>query len=96
MRMKRVFAAGALLLALVLSMVLLSVPPYLTYAVLPYVVWLAGRIMDPVEARINAGFYEEARRKLAGRKDLIRIGITGSYGKTLTKFILREIGRAHV
>lgn len=90
LRARRLMAmTGALLLALVLSMVLLSVPPYLTYAVLPYVVWLAGRIMDPVEARINAGFYEEARKKLAGRKDLIRIGITGSYGKTLTKFILR-------
>ena len=91
-RARRLLAALTLLtLALVLVLEILGIPPHAAYAVLPYVVWLAGRIMDPVEAQINAGFYDEARRKLRARSDLICIGITGSYGKTLTKFILREI-----
>ena len=91
-RAKRLFLMVALLnaaVALVLSLV--SIPPYVAYAAVPYSVWTAGRILDPVEKHINAGFYEEARKKLRARNDLIKIGITGSYGKTLTKFILREI-----
>lgn len=92
MRARRLFGAlGVLYTALVLLLVLLKLPPYFVYAGIPYVMWLAGRIMDPVEEHINAGFYEEARQKLRGRKDLIKIGITGSYGKTLTKFILKEL-----
>ena len=33
----------------------------------------------------------DAKRKLAARDDLIKIAITGSYGKTSTKFILGAI-----
>lgn len=92
MRARRLFGALALLnAAAVLFLSLLKVPPYLAYVAVPYAVWLAGRIMHPIEEKINEGFYEEARRKLKERDDLIRIGITGSYGKTLTKFILKEI-----
>ncbi len=92
MRVRRLFGLLILILtAAVLLLRLLSVPPYIAYAGIPYLVWLAGRIMHPVEERINAGFYEEARKKLRARRDLIKIGITGSYGKTLTKFILKEI-----
>lgn len=92
MRARRLFGMLLLLFTgVALLLRLLSIPPYLTYAGVPFIVWIGGWIMDPVEARINAGFYEEARRKLAARKDLIKIGITGSYGKTQTKFILREI-----
>lgn len=92
MRARRLLATvGLLLLAVVLVLEILSIPPYAAYAAIPYAVWLGGKIMDPVETRINAGFYDEARRKLRARGDLICIGITGSYGKTLTKFILREI-----
>lgn len=76
---------------LVLFLSLLKIPVYLAYVAAPYAVWLAGRIMHPVEEKINQGFYDEARKKLKDRDDLIKIGITGSYGKTLTKFILKEI-----
>ena len=91
-RARRMFVLLVLLNAvLILLLALLSIPPYIAYAAVPYMVWLAGRMLDPVEERINAGFYEEARKKLRARDDLIKIGITGSYGKTLTKFILREL-----
>lgn len=92
MRARRLFAAlTALDVALTLFLRLLGLPAYLAYVAVPYAVWLAGRIMQPIEEKINQGFYEEARAKLKARDDLIKIGITGSYGKTLTKFILKEL-----
>lgn len=92
MRARRLFVVLLVLYALlILLLELLYIPPFITYAAVPYAVWLAGKMLDPVEAKINAGFYEEARKKLRAREDLIKIGITGSYGKTLTKFILKEL-----
>ncbi len=92
MRARRLFAALTLLLLAPASLLMaLGVPPYLTYAAITYAVWLVGRIIHHIEEKINHGFYEEARKKLLARPDLIKIGITGSYGKTLTKFILKEI-----
>ena len=44
-----------------------------------------------VEKRINFTFFDRARKKLESRPELIKIGITGSYGKTSTKFVLRDI-----
>lgn len=74
---------------LILSLVSLS--PYLMYALNEYIVLIAALIMNPVEERINAKFYKTARQKLAAAKQLTRIGITGSYGKTHTKMILKTI-----
>ena len=88
-RLTWVLTAMYAVLALILCLV--RVPPYVMFAAVPWVCWLGGRIMHPVEEKINAGFYAEARAKLLARDDLIRIGITGSYGKTLTKFILKEL-----
>ena len=72
-------------------MSLLSIPPYFLFAVMAYVVLLSAWIINPFENKLNAGFYKSAREKIAARKDLITIGITGSYGKTNVKFILREL-----
>jgi UDP-N-acetylmuramoyl-tripeptide--D-alanyl-D-alanine ligase len=49
--------------------------------------------MQPVESAIQEGFKNDARAKLRERSDLTVIGITGSYGKTSTKFILAELLR---
>ena len=65
--------------------------PFLLVAGLPLLSFLAGLIMQPVENKINMGFYIAARDKLFARKDMIKIGITGSYGKTSTKFALYTI-----
>ncbi len=70
---------------------LLTISPYLMFAGADYVVLLAAVLLRPVEDRINAGFYNSARAKLAARQDLIRIGITGSFGKTACKQILKTI-----
>ncbi len=59
----------------------------------PLIVWLAALTMQPVEKSIQNRFKKQARKKLAGRPDLMTIGITGSYGKTSVKFIVAEILR---
>ena len=52
---------------------------------------LAGLLALPIERLIFHLYFRDAERKLLENPRLIRIGITGSYGKTSTKFILAEI-----
>lgn len=58
-------------------------PPFL-----PLWTALAGLAAWPVEKLISEMYFRDAQRKLRERPDLIKIGITGSYGKTSVKFIL--------
>lgn len=86
-------ASCAFVLNLLASILLnlMGLSPYIVFAGADYAVLAAALIMRPVEDCINAGFYKAARQKLAQAKGLIRIGITGSYGKTETKIILKTI-----
>lgn len=59
----------------------------------PLWVLLAAALMKPVERSVQNGFKRQAREKLARQTDLTVVGVTGSYGKTSTKFILAEILR---
>lgn len=56
----------------------------------PAVLTLVNRLLQPLQARINAGFEKQAQLKLA-RLGPVRIGITGSFGKTTVKHMLAEI-----
>ena len=58
---------------------------------LPFLVALAGVVALPIERLIFHLYFRDAEKKLLENPRLIRIGITGSYGKTSTKFILAEI-----
>ncbi|ASU33517.1 Mur ligase family protein [Mucilaginibacter xinganensis] len=49
---------------------------------------LATILIAPVEKSINKWYYNDAKKILEQRPDLIIIGITGSYGKTSTKHFL--------
>ncbi len=62
-------------------------------ALIPFNILFANLLAYPTEQIINNHYINSARWKLRKRayKDLIRIGITGSYGKTSTKFILATI-----
>ena len=62
--------------------------PLLAPAVWVWAIALSAKLAQPVENHINRGFFKDAQRILNSREDLIKIGITGSYGKTSTKFIL--------
>jgi UDP-N-acetylmuramoyl-tripeptide--D-alanyl-D-alanine ligase len=62
-----------------------------TALIQPFLVWLAAVLTSPVETRIQNGFIAAAKRKLAALPDLKIIAITGSYGKTSTKFVMKTL-----
>ncbi len=59
--------------------------------VLPYLLILAAVLVYPVEMLIQHHFKRKARKKIASLPDLKVIAITGSYGKTSTKFLLDTV-----
>lgn len=59
----------------------------------PLAMIAANAVLKPFQARINARFQAEARDRLA-RMNPVRIGITGSFGKTTVKHMLAEILQA--
>lgn len=69
------------------TMVLLFVYPML----LPLLVAVSALLALPIEKMIFRMYFKDAEKKLLQNKGLIRIGITGSYGKTSTKFVLNTI-----
>ncbi len=102
-RVKRLFAAIALVYviicgalwaldAVVLNLtVLSSLPLFLLLLLIAIGVLTANMLAAPVEKAVQRWYLNDARRILAERDDLIKIGITGSYGKTSCKFILGTI-----
>ncbi len=54
-------------------------------------VWLANELIRPLEEFVNKGFFKEAQAVVKQLAHIKIIGITGSYGKTSTKFILNQI-----
>ncbi len=93
-RLKRLIAA-TLLAQAVLLVVALSLADETVAVLLPALnpLWLvlAALLVSPVEKMINRGYFRDAQKKLDAHKGLLRIGITGSYGKTSTKFLLKTL-----
>lgn len=56
--------------------------------ILTFVVWA---ITYPIEKAVSQWYINDAKKILKAHKNLTVIGITGSYGKTTTKFILNRI-----
>ena len=92
-RVKRMYAVSAVVYALAVWILramlgnfwfLIGLFPLL----LPLWVALAGLCAWPIEKLISELYFRDAQRMLRERPDLIKIGITGSYGKTSVKFIL--------
>ncbi|MBQ8954836.1 MAG: UDP-N-acetylmuramoyl-tripeptide--D-alanyl-D-alanine ligase, partial [Clostridia bacterium] len=91
-RMKRLYACLCLIaLAAAFILSAIGIPAYILFVAVPYLALAAGGAMTPVEKAINNHYMNDARARLEARPDLIKIGITGSYGKTSTKFILATI-----
>ncbi|NLV88295.1 MAG: UDP-N-acetylmuramoyl-tripeptide--D-alanyl-D-alanine ligase [Tissierellia bacterium] len=63
----------------------------LLYFLQAFFMLIANNSILPVENRINLGFYKQAQEKIKSRPDLTVVGITGSFGKTSTKFIVGTI-----
>lgn len=97
-RVKRIYFTYAVLIILIL--VLLNVLEIRNWILIfniliviisYYIVMLINKINDPVEKRIQKGFYNKAKNKIEDMPNLKVIGITGSFGKTSTKYILANI-----
>lgn len=58
---------------------------------IPLNMLMATFISFPMEMLIQKGYYRDAQIKIRSMKDLVIIGITGSYGKTSTKYFLKTI-----
>ena len=96
-RIKRLYAVSLIVLCGLLLILFsaagsLGIPPWIPAAAfplfLPLWVALCGLIAWPVEKGISEMYFRDAQRILREHRDLIRIGITGSWGKTSVKFIL--------
>lgn len=94
-RIKRLYAVYALVLLAIAALVCASprwkLLSMLWPVLLPAVVALAGLLAWPIEKLISEMYFRDARRKLLSNPSLIRIGLTGSYGKTSVKHILGTI-----
>lgn len=99
-RVKRMYAAAALLLAALtlLAAFLPGLPQKLLLHVILLLGWctpglllLVFAVNQPVEKSIARWYVNDAKRILRDCRDLKVIGITGSYGKTSTKYILGRI-----
>ncbi|MBQ9625008.1 MAG: UDP-N-acetylmuramoyl-tripeptide--D-alanyl-D-alanine ligase, partial [Clostridia bacterium] len=96
-RVKRLFVALMTVTALLILLFnsIIGDCTYLNILLLilfaPFVVLIANLTAYPFEGTIKMGYLNNAKSILRKREDLIKIGITGSYGKTSTKFILNTI-----
>ncbi len=57
----------------------------------PVIILFANLINEPLEAIIHMCYFNKAKAKLKKRLNVIKIGITGSYGKTSTKHFLAAV-----
>ncbi len=57
----------------------------------PLWILFANALNTPAERLAKHYYFRDAQEKLSARNDMLKIGITGSYGKTSTKFILGTI-----
>ena len=92
-RVKRLIAMHAAT-AFVVIAIAFAVSPVLGFLVPAFealLIALAALCAQPIEKNINQQFVNDAKDRLARNPKLIKIGITGSYGKTSTKFLLRDI-----
>ncbi|MBQ6951499.1 MAG: UDP-N-acetylmuramoyl-tripeptide--D-alanyl-D-alanine ligase [Clostridia bacterium] len=97
-RVKRLYAVHLIVvvgIGLLIGFAQMNLPLLLLYffypLLLPLVVALSAVLALPIEKMIFRMYFKDAEKKLLQNKWLIRIGITGSYGKTSTKFVLNTI-----
>lgn len=93
-RVKRLLCVHTALVAAALAVSLAALPAVLAYLFPAFeglLIALSALCAQPMETQINRQFLNDAKRRLDAQPKLIRIGITGSYGKTSTKFLLRDI-----
>lgn len=63
--------------------------------ILPISIIFSNILISPVEKLINSYYISDAKKIITSHNSLLIIGITGSYGKTSTKFILNELFKSN-
>lgn len=96
-RIKRMYITYGIINALIIGIfvflnykiliIILNIFTILSYLI----VILINIINSPIEKLIQKNFYNKAKQKLEDMPNLKVIGITGSYGKTSTKYIVSTI-----
>jgi UDP-N-acetylmuramoyl-tripeptide--D-alanyl-D-alanine ligase len=64
--------------------------PCLLILLLPFIIMFVNLAMLPIEESINNFYFEDAKRKLGSLNPFI-VAVTGSYGKTSTKYFIAQI-----
>lgn len=100
-RVKRLFAAAIALLTVLITLFcafygtlageITAMLTVMLSFVSPLLCLFCRFVTAPVDKAITKWYINDAKKILRAHKDLIVIGITGSYGKTSTKFILSRI-----
>ncbi len=100
-RIKRLFAAA--IITLLVFVILYWVTPatfigrisavlvFVLSFVAPILTYISWGITYPIEKAFSKWYVNDAKKILKNHKNLKVVGITGSYGKTTTKFILTRI-----
>jgi UDP-N-acetylmuramoyl-tripeptide--D-alanyl-D-alanine ligase len=97
-RVKRMLATHGIFLAAILFSLFLTeslrvqgICLAAAHLLVPGFVLLADGVNMPLEKFINRRCVQDAKRKLREHPGLIVLGVTGSYGKTSTKFFLHKL-----
>ena len=97
MRVKRLFATNIILFAIIATLAVLFAGSWAmaiigAALVLSNIIMLLANIVNtPIEKAINRHYYNDAKRIIESNKNLIVIGVTGSFGKTSTKNYLAGV-----
>lgn len=100
-RIKRLILTNILFILIIMIPIYIFIPNYSlfiysTISILtPFILILTNYINKPIEKLISKSYLQKAKRKLINNKNIIKIAITGSYGKTSTKNILNRILSEH-
>lgn len=92
-RVKRQIVTIALFNFLILFFVpRISILSFLYPMIVPWLlIYLMSVINTPIEKYVQNRFMKEAKFILQSHRDLVKIGITGSYGKTTTKNVIQSV-----
>ncbi|MDR2750177.1 MAG: UDP-N-acetylmuramoyl-tripeptide--D-alanyl-D-alanine ligase, partial [Clostridiales bacterium] len=92
-RVLRMLGTTALLLIIITVLALFFFLPLLPlFCVLAPLLPIAANFINrPIEKHISQGYVNDARKIIRSMQNLVVIGITGSYGKTSTKYYLSKL-----
>ncbi len=98
-RVKRFYITASVIFAIIIALTFLEIiNPIISVAIAnlcllfsPFFVCLLNIVNAPIEKSIKQYYINDAKKILRSQPDLKIIGLTGSYGKTSTKYILGRI-----